>query len=259
MAGLNQLTRGDHWHLFWRSFYIQTGWNFKTLIGNGFCFCLVPVARKLFRTPEGKKSFFNRHLAFFNAHPYFASYALGAVLRLEEEAVEDPGRVGMIVPFKEKLTGPLGAIGDRIFWELLKPLTALVGGSLILLDKTEDYSLSLLGLFLFLAGYNLPHLWVRFRGIKKGYVLGINVLAEILSPKYPRLAGVIGTFATVMAGLFIIVGGQWSLDRGWVQFMVFISSGTLGLFLLKRASFVWALASAFGMTLVWGWLGTVVV
>ncbi len=55
-------------------------------------------------------SFLKRHLGFFNAHPFFASYALGAISRLEED---NPGNHELVDRFKNALIGPLGAIGDQ--------------------------------------------------------------------------------------------------------------------------------------------------
>jgi mannose/fructose/N-acetylgalactosamine-specific phosphotransferase system component IID len=54
------------------------------MLSIGFCFALVPVANKLFKDRQKRIEFYNRHLNFFNAHPYFSSFALGAISRVEE-------------------------------------------------------------------------------------------------------------------------------------------------------------------------------
>ena len=69
-----------------RSFFIQSGWNYKSLLSLGFCFSILPVAKFLYKNDQSKiADFVKRHLSFINGHPFFMSYALGATIRLEEE------------------------------------------------------------------------------------------------------------------------------------------------------------------------------
>ncbi|MBD3224490.1 MAG: PTS mannose family transporter subunit IID, partial [Caldithrix sp.] len=83
-----QLKWTDHLSIFFRSFLLQAGWNFKSMLSIGFVFALLPVAKRLYKTNEERKKFLLRHIGFFNAHPYFASYALGAIAKIEEETVQ---------------------------------------------------------------------------------------------------------------------------------------------------------------------------
>jgi mannose/fructose/N-acetylgalactosamine-specific phosphotransferase system component IID len=118
--------------------------------------------------------FLCRHLNFFNAHPYFASFAIGAVARVEEEqqisGKSDPAQVDRL---KNALIGPLGAIGDQVFWASIKPSSILVAALAILV--VPDLQGQLIALAFMLLMYNIPHLYVRASGLYKGYQLGYEV------------------------------------------------------------------------------------
>ena len=69
--------------VFIRTLAIQGSCNYETLLGNGVGFALEPVLRQL---PGGvhtdaSKAAVTRESAYFNAHPYLASVAVGALAR----------------------------------------------------------------------------------------------------------------------------------------------------------------------------------
>jgi mannose/fructose/N-acetylgalactosamine-specific phosphotransferase system component IID len=156
--------------IFFRSFLIQSVWNYQSLLSVGFAFCLIPIARRLYKDQAERIGFLRRHLGFFNAHPYFASYALGAISRVEGDRQTGPE---MIDRFRNALIGPLGAIGDQLFWGTIKPgciLFAMIG--VLLIDRVH----LLVAYFIaVLICYNIPHLLIRAKGILVGYREGFNV------------------------------------------------------------------------------------
>jgi len=157
-----------------RSFFIQSGWNYKSLLSLGFCFSILPVARFLFKDDKSKISAFaKRHLSFINRHPFFMSYALGATIRLEEEIEKGNGNVDQLVKFKEALIGPLGALGDQIFWVSVKPATFTLG--VLGFFLIENINLRLTFLCLLAILYNAPHLYIRITGMVKGYKEGFSI------------------------------------------------------------------------------------
>src|SRR5690606_32454688 len=65
-------------------FAIQGSWNYRTLIGTGFAFALLPLLRSRYRgDPARLRESLERHASLFNSHPYLAPVALGAVAQLE--------------------------------------------------------------------------------------------------------------------------------------------------------------------------------
>lgn len=145
--------------VFWRSFLIQSVWNFERMQNVGFAFAILPALKE--SHPKGYMEKIGHHLGFFNTHPYMASHIIGAVINMEEND-EDKGE---IESFKRGFMGPYAAIGDSFFWGALKPFASTIG----LLFAIKG---SFLAPFIFLLIYNIPHIWIRFNGLLKGYIRG---------------------------------------------------------------------------------------
>lgn len=181
-----RISRWDLFKVFIASFFMQSVWNFRSLISVGFSACLFPVLNKLYQTPEEKKEFLLRHLRFFNAHPYLASFALGVAIRLEElHAQNQEENLETLDRMKELLIGPLGAIGDKLFWATIKPATLIAGMVLVLLAPTVPLRwLALMVVFLL---YNIPHFYFRYRGIVEGYEHPLEIYRFVNQQRFHRL------------------------------------------------------------------------
>ena len=75
---------------FLRSFVIQASWNFPRLQGTGWAVTIEPLLRLL---PGGKhgrsyRDSIARACQYFNSHPFFANFAIGAVARAELKGVD---------------------------------------------------------------------------------------------------------------------------------------------------------------------------
>ena len=163
-----------------RSFLLQGSWNFERMQNLGFVYALVPALRQLFRGEELAAAC-QRHLVYFNTHPYLASPVLGATLALEEQRSRgEPGALG-VAEFKGMIMAPYAAIGDALFWGGLRPMAA--GVALFVAVKG-----SLWAPVVFLLLFNLPHLWLRCFGLLRGYRLGLGVIKVIQRHRLPDLA-----------------------------------------------------------------------
>lgn len=153
--------------MFLRSFSIQGSWNYRTLQGSGFAFALMPVLRWVHGDDDERlQAAVTRHTTLFNAHPYLAGIALGAVARMEMDG-EDPA---LIERFKTALRGSLGTLGDRIVWAGWRPACVLL--ALVVLFVTHS---ALAALVVFLAVYNAGHLGLRWWALRIGVEHGKNV------------------------------------------------------------------------------------
>ncbi|HGY57439.1 MAG TPA: hypothetical protein ENK44_17155 [Caldithrix abyssi] len=174
MAEEKKLKFIDFIDIYLRSFFIQTVWNFKGMVSLGLCYALIPVAKRLYNTKEDLKAFLQRYLSFFNTHPYFSSFALGSLAALEENyangRLDDPEQ---IVKFRNAIIGPLGLVGDQLFWAGIKPASILAGIAGLIV--TDSLSIKLIYLALFLILYNAPHLYIRYMGLKEGYKQSFGV------------------------------------------------------------------------------------
>jgi len=158
----NALPRRTQSAIFLRLLAIQGSWNYEILLGNGIGFCLEPALRLL---PEGIHSdHFKQALAreskYFNAHPYLASVAVGALARAELDG-EPPERIER---FRTALCGPLGSVGDRLVWAGWLPFCSLLALAVFGLGGGP-----VLVLCVFLGLYNLGHCGLRLWGLRTGW------------------------------------------------------------------------------------------
>jgi mannose/fructose/N-acetylgalactosamine-specific phosphotransferase system component IID len=165
---MRKISRSDLFRLYLKSFFIQTGWTYDRMLALGFVWIFKPLIRKFYSIREEQREFLKRHLVSFNANPYLAGYALGAVTKLEEEKTPP----GQILRFKELLRGPLGALGDCLFWQNFRPALLILG--LILAERFGIWGV--LGAWLI---FNLYQIYLRARGIVKGYNLGMNISSDL--------------------------------------------------------------------------------
>jgi mannose/fructose/N-acetylgalactosamine-specific phosphotransferase system component IID len=179
---------------------MQSGWNYKSLLSLGFCFSVLPVARFLYKDDKAKTAaFVKRHLSFINGHPFFMSYALGATIRLEEEIEKGNNSIEQLVKFKEALIGPLGALGDQIFWVSVKPATFTLG--VLGFFLIENINLRLTFLCLLAILYNVPHLYIRIVGIIRGYKEGFSVFKFLKIENFKQIRVFYSILGVISIGL----------------------------------------------------------
>ena len=68
------------------------------------------------------------HMEFINVHPFDVTFLSGLVLAMEQ----NKEKISTIRAVKVALMGPLGGIGDALFWLTLLPICAGIGASLAL-------------------------------------------------------------------------------------------------------------------------------
>ncbi len=187
---------GTWLRIYLRLFAVQGSWNYEALIGNGIAFCMEPALRLLpgGRGGEAYTQALSRHARYFNAHPYFAGVAVGALARAELDAVP-PALIGR---FRTALGGPLGSVGDRLVWASWLPLCSLVALGAFGLDARP---LTVVAIFLLL--YNLGHFSLRAWGLQVGFDRGLRVADALAHPLLRRGPQYVGAAAALTAGLAI--------------------------------------------------------
>jgi PTS system mannose-specific IID component len=202
-----KLPLGTWMRIYLRLFAVQGSWNYETMLGNGIGFCIEPALRLLpgGRGGEQYPEAMVRHAKYFNAHPYFAGVAVGALARAELDGVPGP----MIERFRTALGGPLGSVGDRLVWASWLPLCSLIALAAFGLGARP---LVVIGIFL--LTYNAGHLAVRAWGLKVGFERGLRVADALGHPVIRKGPQVIGSIAALLAGFAIplaarrIIGGE---------------------------------------------------
>jgi mannose PTS system EIID component len=161
------IPRGTLVKVLLRSFAVQGSWNYRTLIGTGFAFALLPVFRVLHPgRPDRVDDCARRHSGLFNSHPYIAGIALGGVARLEAEG-QPPE---LIDRFKVALRGSLGTVGDRLVWAGWRPV-ALLFALLLFLASAPWW----VATATFLLLYNAGHVGLRIWSLRLGLHYGLRV------------------------------------------------------------------------------------
>lgn len=195
-----------------RSFFLQSCWNFQGMQNLGFGFTMIPLIKALQTGREAQAAMLKRHLEFFNTHPYCASIILGVVTRLEAEAVENPGKNSLPAnQIKSGMMGPLAALGDMVFWAMLKPALALAGVSFVLIAPAGQVWPALWGPIIFLGLFSVAHLGLRVGGVFIGFHRGIDIVTDLRRFNPQLLSRRIGLFTTLLLGA---LGAMYTFQSG---------------------------------------------
>jgi PTS system mannose-specific IID component len=183
-------------NIFTRSLAIQGSWNYETLLGNGIGFSVEPALRQLPGGVRGTafKEAITRESAYFNAHPYLANVAIGALARVELSLVP-PDRIER---FRTALCGPLGSVGDRLIWAGWLPFCSLVALLAFGLRATPIFVV-----ILFLVLYNAGHLALRIWGLHVGWTRGLGVASALANPVLRQGPTHLARAAAAAAGIAI--------------------------------------------------------
>lgn len=195
-----------------RSFLLQASWNFERMQNLGVLYALSPALRYLYKGDDLKEAF-ERHLTYFNTHPYMSAPVLGATLAQEEKRATGQDGTFSVEDFKSMIMAPYAAIGDALFWGGVRPLAACT--ALFFAFKG-----SLLAPLVFLAFFNLPHLMMRFWGFMRGYFRGVSVIEVIQRRRLPDVAIRFKEATIILLGglsaysTFVIFNKQ-AVEPGW--------------------------------------------
>jgi PTS system mannose-specific IID component len=167
--------------VFRRAFLIQASWSFDRMQTVGFAYAIEPALRKLYPVQAEYEDRLRVHLEYFNTQPYFASFILGAAVRLEQDRATGRNPAADVSGLKSALMAPLGALGDSFFWGALKPMAALTAVAVLMTGAWWAP-------VLFLALYNVWHLGLRLSMLIWGYTSGGDAVALMARYRFTRMA-----------------------------------------------------------------------
>lgn len=168
-----QLSVSDRKKVWWRSTFLQGSWNYERMQNLGWAYAMIPAIKRLYPKKEDQAAALERHLEFFNTHPYVASPILGVTLALEEErangaAIDDAAIQGV----KIGMMGPLAGIGDPVFWFTVRPILGALGASLAL-------SGNIMGPIIFFLGWNAIRMAFLWYTQEFGYKAGSEITKDM--------------------------------------------------------------------------------
>ncbi|MEG3294203.1 PTS system mannose/fructose/sorbose family transporter subunit IID [Streptococcus suis] len=168
-----QLSVSDRKKVWWRSTFLQGSWNYERMQNLGWAYAMIPAIKKLYTKKEDQAAALERHLEFFNTHPYVASPILGVTLALEEERangaeIDDTAIQGV----KIGMMGPLAGIGDPVFWFTVRPILGALGASLALTGN-------IMGPIIFFFGWNAIRMAFLWYTQEFGYKAGSEITKDM--------------------------------------------------------------------------------
>ena len=180
--------------VFWRGLFLQAAWNRRGMQNLGFAYAIEPALRALYREPALRREALERHLQFFNCHPYMAAAILGGAIHHEERVAAGLAPSDAPVRYKSTLQGPLAALGDGFFWTALRPFCGALGAVGALLVGVP-------GVVAALVLYNAVHLALRARLFRLGYRGGDAVVAAIARLGLPLVADRLRAAGVALCGV----------------------------------------------------------
>lgn len=191
MAEQVKLTKKDRVSVWLRSTFLQGSWNYERMQNGGWAYSLIPALKKLYKTKEDRASALQRHLEFFNTHPYLASPILGVTLALEEERASGaPVDDVTIQGVKVGMMGPLAGIGDPVFWFTVKPIIGALAASLAM-------SGNILGPLIYFFAWNIIRMAFTWYTQEFGYKAGSKITEDLsggLLQDITKGASILGMF-----------------------------------------------------------------
>ncbi|MDE9444166.1 PTS system mannose/fructose/sorbose family transporter subunit IID [Xenorhabdus bovienii] len=151
-----------------RSLLLQASFNYERMQAGGWLYTLIPALRKLHKNPGDLANSMKMHMEFINVHPFDVTFLSGLVLAMERSKE----KISTIRAVKIALMGPLGGIGDALFWLTLLPICAGIGASLALQG-------SIFGPIVFLLMFNTVHFTLRFGLAHYGYRAGTTAITML--------------------------------------------------------------------------------
>ena len=169
----------------WRSLFLQASFNFERMQAAGWLYGILPGLEKIHTNKEDLSKSMKHNLDFFNTHPFLVTFVMGIILSLEQEKSD----IQTIRAVRVAAMGPLGGIGDALFWFTLVPITAGITANMAIEG-------SVVGPILFLVIFNAAQFAVRFFLMHWSYKLGTNAIGALTknAKEFTRSASILGVF-----------------------------------------------------------------
>ena len=170
----------------WRSLNLQGSFNYERMQANGWLYGILPGLLAIHgEDSDDLKLSMAHNLEFFNTHPFLVTFVMGIVLSLEQQKAD----INTIRAVRVAAMGPLGGIGDAIFWFTLVPIAAGIGSNMAIQG-------SLAGPIVFLALFNIVQFAVRFFLMHWSYKLGTSAIGALTeyAKEFTSAASLLGVF-----------------------------------------------------------------
>ncbi len=191
----------------WRSLNLQAAFNYERMQAAGWLWSILPGLEKIHTNKDDLSTSMTHNMEFFNTHPFLVTFVMGIVLSLEQQKAD----VNSIRAVRTAAMGPLGGIGDALFWFTLVPITAGITANMAI-------SGSIVGPILYFIITFGVEMALRYWLMYWSYDLGTRAI-EILTKNAREF-----THAASLLGVFIV--GALTCNYGATSLGMMIPNGT---------------------------------
>ncbi|MCF1685388.1 PTS system mannose/fructose/sorbose family transporter subunit IID [Tetragenococcus halophilus] len=200
------ITRKDLNKMVWKSLMLQASFNYERMQAGGWVYGLIPGLKKIHKNDHDLSNSLKEHMQFFNTHPFLVTFIQGIILSMEENKEERETIRGI----KVALMGPLGGIGDALFYLTLLPITGGIAASL----SSQG---NITGPILFLVVFNAVHFGARFFLMHFGHRIGTDAISSLKegTQKISRAASIVGLMVVgALIASYVDFNLDWTLQAG---------------------------------------------
>ncbi len=187
----------------WRSLFLQASFNYERMQAAGWLYGILPGLEKIHGdNKDDLAASMSHNLEFFNTHPFLVTFVMGIVLSLEQNKLDIP----TIRAVRVSAMGPLGGIGDALFWFTLVPITAGITSNMAI-------SGNVFAPFLFLIIFNIAQFIIRYWLMNLSYKMGTDAITLLTenAKEFTRAASILGVF---VVGCLVVCYGGTKLGAG---------------------------------------------
>ncbi len=169
----------------WRSLMLQASFNYERMQAAGWLYSILPGLEKIHTNKKDLSASMGHNLEFFNTHPFLVTFVMGIVLSLEQQKAD----INTIRSVRVAAMGPLGGIGDALFWFTLVPITAGITANMAIEGN-------IVGPILFFAITFGVQMALRFFLMNWSYTLGTGAIGALTknAKEFTRAASMLGVF-----------------------------------------------------------------
>ena len=180
----------------WRSCFLQSSFNYERMQAAGWLYSILPGLEKIHTDKDDLATSMTHNMEFFNIHPFLVTFAMGICLSLEQNKADIP----TIRAVRVSLMGPLGGIGDALFWMTLVPILAGITSQMAIAGNIA-------GPIVFLLIFNIIQFAIRFGLMNWSYKMGTQAIDALMDnmKAFTRAASILGVF--VVGCLTVTMGG----------------------------------------------------
>ncbi len=178
----------------WRSYWLQSSFNYETMQSGGWLFAMVPGLEKVHTNKNDLSASMYHNLDFINTHPFLVTFVMGIVLSLEQNKVDTQtirsvriSAASIVLSLEQNkvdtqtirsvrisAASPLGGIGDALFWLTLVPITAGITSNMAIEGN-------IIAPLIFLVVFHAALFACRFGLMNWAYKMGTSAIDSLTS------------------------------------------------------------------------------